>query len=152
LVLRDLKTTPNLAEVLCGWIGMMIQVGAWGSLQDLTGLAPTRGFIGRCHWTTHTSKTINIIYSPTTLYPNSHFDGASLKVTGHLTLLLNYYYYICSSLFILFIITILITILLLLFNLLPLITTATVLTIILTAQWPFILSVTVCQSLYTLDD
>jgi hypothetical protein len=28
LVLRDLKTTPNLAEVLCGWIGMMIQVGA----------------------------------------------------------------------------------------------------------------------------
>jgi hypothetical protein len=25
---HDLKTTPNLAGVLCGWIGMMIKIGA----------------------------------------------------------------------------------------------------------------------------
>jgi hypothetical protein len=42
--LRDLKTTPNLAGLLCGWIGMMIKVGASGSLQGLTGLAPKREF------------------------------------------------------------------------------------------------------------
>jgi hypothetical protein len=51
-----------------GITGVMMKVEVWGSLQGLTGLALTREFIGRSHWTTHTSKTINLIYSPTTLH------------------------------------------------------------------------------------
>jgi hypothetical protein len=79
--LHDLKTTPNLAGVLCGWIGMMIKVGAWGSLQGLTGLAPTREFAWRSHWTTHYCRTVNLIYSATLLHGinNSHYSGCSLK-------------------------------------------------------------------------
>jgi hypothetical protein len=49
-------------------IGTMIKVRIWGSLQGLTGLAPTTEYTWRSHWTTHTSKTINIIYLPTTLH------------------------------------------------------------------------------------
>jgi hypothetical protein len=65
---RDLKSTQNLAGVLSGWIGMMIKVGAWGSLQGLTGLAPTREFTLRSHWTTHYCRTISFIYSTTVLH------------------------------------------------------------------------------------
>jgi hypothetical protein len=86
--LRDLKTTLNLCGVKCGQTRMVITVGAWGSLQGLTGLAPTREFTWRSHWTTHCCRTINLIYSTTVLHGITIVTTAAvhLKVTGPLTL------------------------------------------------------------------
>jgi hypothetical protein len=75
------STRRTSLYLMRGIAGVMIKVGAWGPFQGLTGLAPTRGFLWRSHWTTHASKAINLLYSlTTTLYYNSQYGGGPLKV------------------------------------------------------------------------
>jgi hypothetical protein len=62
-------------------------------LRDLMGLAPTRGFIGRRHWATHTSKTMNIIHSPTTLHDVTIVTTAAAHLFCYYYYCYYYYYY-----------------------------------------------------------